>query len=149
MRTIFKVIACFLVVINLYGWVFAADYEIIPEGWDVTSQVDSVWEKAWKVWETYNSKASSMSVWDQMASWIMTWNTILEFIVHLVRFLSQLALVIWAIMIIYAWYLYGLSVFNWWNVSKGSKAIQNAILWILIVIFSFSIMKIITSMFLK
>lgn len=152
MKVLFKVIACLLVMITLYDGVFADDYVIIPEWQNNSTAVNklmspdySKWETVWKLYD----KNKSNDVWTQMATWIMDWNTILNFIVYLVKFLSQLALVIWAVMIIYAWYLYGLSVFNGSNVSKGTTAIKNAIIWILIVIFSFSIMKIITSMFLR
>ena len=51
------------------------------------------------------------SVGNQLASGIMTRNTLLDYTVYLVRFLSQLGLVIGGLMIIYAGYLYASTIF--------------------------------------
>jgi hypothetical protein len=51
-------------------------------------------------------------------------------------------------MIVYAWYLYSTTVFGWWDASKWNKAIKDAIIWILIVSFSYAIMKFLTAAFL-
>ncbi|NOZ44413.1 MAG: hypothetical protein GXP45_04720 [bacterium] len=40
----------------------------------------------------------------------MTWDTLLDYVVYLIKFLSQLGLVIGAIMFIYAGYMYATSV---------------------------------------
>jgi hypothetical protein len=48
---------------------------------------------------------------DQMASGIMTRNTLLNYVVYLVKFLSQIGLVIGAVMVIYAGYLYAMTIF--------------------------------------
>jgi len=57
-------------------------------------------------------------VGDQLASGIMTWDTLLDYVVYVVRFLSQIGLVIGAVMIVYAGYLYATSIFSQGNVAK-------------------------------
>jgi hypothetical protein len=83
-----------------------------------------------------------------MASWIMTRDTLLDYMVYLVKFLSQLWLLFWASMIIYAWYIYASSIFRWWDASKWKTAISRAIIWVVIITFSYAIMKLLTSAFL-
>ncbi|MEI8091155.1 MAG: hypothetical protein WCG98_02665 [bacterium] len=84
-----------------------------------------------------------------MASGIMTRETLLDYVVYIVRFLSQIGLVIGALMIIYAGYLYATSVFSGGNVAKGNTAIKNAIIGVIVVAFSYAIMKLLTSAFLS
>jgi len=62
----------------------------------------------------------SNNLGDQFASGIMTWNTLIQYIVYLVRFLSQLALVIGAVMIVYAGYIYATGIFS----SSGDGAAE-------------------------
>jgi hypothetical protein len=52
-------------------------------------------------------------------------------------------------MVIYAGYIYASSVFSWGNASKGNEAIQNAITGILVIAFSYAIMKLLTSAFIS
>lgn len=130
------------------------DYEIIPEATDpsaVIQAVSGVGAKGGSVWDVYNKEATAMSgkVGDQLASGIMTWDTLLDYIVYLVRFLSQIGIVIGVVMIIYAGYLYATSVFSSGNMGKGKTAIINAIIGVLIVTFSYAIMKLLTSAFLS
>lgn len=137
------------------GFTFAQEsFSIIDEassGWKVESDVEKVWSWWWSVWDNYNAIAESMDteadLWNQLASWIMTWDTLLRYAVKLVRRLSQIWLLAWATMVLYAWYLYATEVFmskSW----EGNKAIKNAIIWVLVISFSYAIMKLITSAFL-
>jgi len=137
------------------GFSFAQEnFEIIDQatsGWRVLSGVQKVWSKWWSVWENYDAVAESMDseaeLWNQLASGIMTRNTLLRYAVKLVRWLSQVWLLIWALMIVYAWYLYATEIFagkSW----DGNNAIKNAIIWVLVISFSYAIMKLITSAFL-
>lgn len=130
------------------------DFEIIPEATSQTkvdTAVESVWAEGGKVRDSYNKQAEKMenSVGDQIASGIMTRDTLLDYIVYLVRFLSQIGLVIGVVMIIYAGYLYASSIFSPSNMSKGKSALINAIVGVLVVAFSYAIMKILTSAFLS
>lgn len=112
---------------------------------EVDSDIQKIWSEWWKVREKYNEIASNpdFTTKEQVASWIMNWDTIMNYLVFIVQFLSQLGLVVWAGFIIYAWYKYMSSSFSGGKVP--SSTVTNAIIWILIVIFSYAIMKILTS----
>lgn len=79
----------------------------------------------------------------------MTRDTLLDYVVYLVRFLSQIGIVIGVVMIIYAGYLYASSIFDASNMSKGKAALTNAIIGVLVIAFSYAIMKLLTSAFLS
>jgi TRAP-type C4-dicarboxylate transport system permease small subunit len=59
-----------------------------------------------------------------------------------------LGLVIGALMIIYAGYQYAMSSFDGWDPSKGQAAIKNALYGILVIIFSYALIRIVTRAFL-
>jgi hypothetical protein len=123
-------------------------FEIMPklkpeEISEINTAIKEIWSEGWKVWENYNKNASGLTTAKQITSWIMTRNTIMNYLVFVVKFLSQLWLVVWAWFIMYAWYKYMLSVFNWWK--TPSSTLKNAIIWVIIVIFSYAIMKVFTS----
>ena len=80
------------------------------------------------------------------ATGIFTWDGILDYLVKIIRFLSQLALIIGAAMIIYNGYEYALASFN--GKDPGTKRIKDAIYGILIVIFSYAIIQALNSAFL-
>ncbi len=129
------------------------DYEIIPKassGGEVEAAVEAVGKEGGNVRDTYTEKADELkTLGNQMASGIMTWDTLLNYIVYLVRFLSQIGIVIGVVMIIYAGYLYASSVFSPGNMTKGKSALTNAIIGVLVVTFSYAIMKLLTSAFLS
>jgi len=132
------------------------NFFIIPEegsGGRVIDAVRDVSNGSWTVWDRYNNQADTLSnsVGDQFASGIMTWDTLIRYIVYLVRFLSQIALVIWSIMIIYAGYIYATGIFSssWDGASEGNKAIRYAIEWIIVVGSAYAFMRILTSAFLS
>lgn len=106
-------------------------------------QIKDVWADWWQVWKNYNKIASENSTSLQLATWIMNRDTILNYIVFVIQFLSQLWLLVWVIFIMYAWYKYMVSVFESWK--TPSSTIKNAIIWVLIIIFSYAIMRILTS----
>lgn len=142
-----------LLSIFLVGWMLlsarADNFEIIPKAENETKiekAVEDVGSKWWRVWEMYNDEATKMDkeVGNQLASGIMTRDTLLDYVVYLVRFLSQLGLFIGWVMIIYAWYLYATSIFGWED-SKSNKVILNAVIGILVIAFSYAIMKLLTS----
>ncbi len=146
-------IVALTLLINLPLGVVNADEEwgffLMPEADDETVQEASeeVWEEWWEVRETYGEEAEDLTLWEQLASWIMNWDTLIEFAAYSVHFLSQIWLVIWAWMIIYAGYIYAMWVFTW-NASQGWEPVKNAIIWVLVIIFSYAIINILTSMFL-
>ncbi len=129
------------------------DFEIIPKATDqneVNKAVETVGKDWGDVRENYNEQAEKLdNVGDQIASGIMTRDTLLDYVVYLVRFLSQIGIVIGVVMIIYAGYLYASSVFSPSNISKGKSALTNAIIGVLVIAFSYAIMKLLTSAFLS
>jgi hypothetical protein len=78
----------------------------------------------------------------------MDWNTILTYFARFVNYLSQLGIFVWACFIVYAWYVYATAVFGSWKVEKGKTAITNAILGVIIITFSYAIMKAVMAAFL-
>ena len=109
----------------------------------LNAEITEIGSVGWHVWENYNDAAGRIPTDSQVASWIMNRDTIMNYLVFIVQFLSQLGLVVWAAFIMYAGYKYIVSLFEWWKVP--SATVKNAIIWILIVIFSYAIMKILTS----
>lgn len=109
----------------------------------LNAEITDIGSVGWHVWENYNDAAGRIPTDSQVASWIMNRDTIMNYLVFIVQFLSQLGLVVWAAFIMYAGYKYIVSLFEWWKVP--SATVKNAIIWILIVIFSYAIMKILTS----
>ncbi len=141
---------CFLPFFSLTS-IFADnnDWTIIPKGSGNKAGTISkkIWNKAWQVWKTYKKESKNISVWNAFASGVFSWDTIFKFLKHIAKVLSEIWLVIWAAMIIYAGYKYASGVFTW-DASKWWKdAIKWAIYGILIIIFSYAIMKILLAMF--
>ena len=97
----------------------------------------------WNVSSNIHKAHEDLNLFERLASWILEIEDIMDYLVLIVKFLSQLWLVVWMIFIMYAWYQYIISVFNWWKVP--SNTIKNAIIWVIIVIFSYAIMKFLTS----
>ena len=110
---------------------------------DIDKKIEIIWSEWWYVWDHYNDEATRLTTSQQVASWIMNWDTIMNYLVFIVQFLSQLGLVVWAVFIMIAWYKYAVSLFQWWK--TPSSTVKNAIIGILIVIFSFAIMRTLTS----
>lgn len=113
---------------------------------DVSQKINEIWQTWWAVWDKYNEIASSkdFTASKQIASWIMNRDTIMNYLVFIVQFMSQLWLVVWTLFIMYAWYEYMLSVFKWWKLP--TETVKNAIIWVIIVIFSYAILKTLTSL---
>lgn len=123
-------------------------FNIIPELDEdqianVNAAISGVWAQWWEVRKEYNIKAGKLKTSEQLASWIMNRDTIMNYLVFVIQFLSQLWLLVWVIFIMYAWYKYMVSVFESWK--TPSSTIKNAIIWVLIIIFSYAIMRIFTS----
>jgi hypothetical protein len=152
-KLLFWLLTSIVISINILSGVIvyaqdAATLEIVPKSeqdlWTINQNIQ---EWTWNVRTKYNEQAKTLSVWDQIASWVMTRDTILNYGVVLLKFLSQAGILIGALMFIYTWYQYVMSVItgDWtpWN-----KNIKQAIYGILIIIFSYAIMRILTRAFL-
>ncbi|MDR0860806.1 MAG: hypothetical protein LBO09_07750 [Candidatus Peribacteria bacterium] len=96
-----------------FGALFAQQpnpgYSILPEvekPEKLNQDVKGIGEEAGKVRDNYNNKAVEYEkdgkLGEALATGVMTRNTILQYIVYLVKFISQIGLVIGAGMIIFA-----------------------------------------------
>lgn len=114
-----------------------------------------------RIWDTkgdgtvlsrYNNEATKIAnewdLWKAFETWVMSRDTLLSYIVYLMRFINQVWLLVWSVMILYAGYLYATSVFKQNNTSSGKSAIKNAIIGILVIIFSYAIWAGLEAMFL-
>ena len=124
------------------------DYYIIPKIEDkeiseIQEATEEIWKAWWSVMETYREKAENLTVPQQWNSWIMTRDAIMKYLVFVIKFLSQFWLVVWAGFIMYAGYKYMISVFN--SNRTSPDMVKNAIIWVIIVVFSYAIMKTLTS----
>lgn len=150
------IIACFITLnLALYPHNTYAQQDIKVDWFNILSElkdeeitkmneaIDRIWNTWGNVSNEYNKTAKTLSTAQWMATWIINWNTLMNYLSFIVQFLSQLWLVVGFWFIMYAGYTYMLSVFNWWKAK--SSTIKNAIIWIIIVIFSYAIMKTLTS----
>lgn len=150
------ILLCFISTALLFSWsIFAQtnDFSIIPESKedvDVAASVTKVGSEGGNLRNMYNQEAKTLKedLGAQMASGIMTRNTLLDYVVYVVRFLSQIGLLIGAVMIIYAGYMYATEIFGG-KASAGKSAITNAIVGVLVISFSYAIMKLLTSAFIS
>ncbi|MDD3263234.1 MAG: hypothetical protein PHR61_05355 [Candidatus Absconditabacteria bacterium] len=150
-----KYILMLLISFGMYGSLFAQNLQIIPEAKDdVSSGVKNIGSEGGKVWDKYNEKAAELQkdgdLGAQMASGVFTWDTLLDYLAYLIKFLSEVGIFVGACFIVYAGYLYATSIFNSDSgaTSKGNTSIKNAIIGVIVITFSYAIMKAITAAFL-
>lgn len=140
------------VLIGLGSTAFAQTLEIIPQATDPQQVAKDVEDVAvWgAVWEKYNTVvAEKRSLSDQLSSGIMDWTTILDYFARFIKYLSQLGIFIWSCFVIYAGYVYATAIFqNSAKVTDGNTAIKNAILGVIVITFSYAIMKAVMAAFL-
>ena len=132
------------------AWDIDVDYHIIPkitskEISEIQKATEEIWRTWWSVMSTYKKKADELanSPAQQLNSWIMNRDTIMKYLVFVIKFLSQIWLVIWVGFIMYSGYKYMINVFTWNSIDKSM--VPNAIIWVIIIIFSYAIMKTLTS----
>lgn len=131
-------------IFTIFGITFAqqAALEIIPK-WSNPGETVTQIASGWNVRKIYREKSAwSMSLGDQFATGVMTWDTILDYAVYLIKFLWQVALLVGAVMMIY--FGYQKAIAKWTN-----SALLHVILWILVVIFSYVIIRTIWYMFIS
>jgi len=117
---------------------------------DLNTVIGDIWQTPGSVMDKYREAASgnNLSFTQKMAGGIMSRNTLLEYIAYLIKFVSQLGLVIGALMIIYAWYQYATNIFTGKGENEGKNSIKRAIIGVVVISFSYAIMKFFTAMFL-
>jgi len=136
----FVIITFFLSFVSTYAAAEDDGWTLIPEWWAKAPPIAPWWVSA--------TFAGSSSAWDAFSSWVFNWDNVFDFFRYLARALSGIWLVIWAAMIVYAGYKYATWVFTWDAAKWWQDAIKWAIYWVLIVIFSYAIMKLLISTFL-
>lgn len=139
-----------LVTIPTISFADADSLSIIPDGNEetITDAIKAIWSEWGSVIDNYNTEVAKLSCEDQIASGIRDRWTILCYAVNLVSFLSQVGIFIGAMMIIYAGYIYATAVFNGGNASAGKTAVTRAILGVVVIVFSYAIVRIVTRAFL-
>ena len=160
-----KVLGLFLVGIS-FLWLYSFanldrtqnNLHIIPQTsyskQDTSNIIKNIWdiEKWGTVLEKYSGAAAELEQkWDLGAAFetgVFSWNIVISYLVYLLRFISQLGLLIWAVMILYAGYQYATFIFGFWGPSEAKTTINRAIQWVLILVFSFAIWRGLTVMFL-
>ena len=140
----------------LISWATFAQLEnpgfaIMPEIEDPSGLPDviiRVGASGGEVMNNYNKEAETLPLSQQMATGIMNWDTILQYLVYVIRLVSEIWLFIGAGMIIYAGYLYASNIFSEGQTTKAGQAVKYAIIGVLVISFAFAIMRIFTSAFL-
>ena len=143
-----KLLKIFVItIVSLCGcFVWAQDISIMPEWSDVWDIVRSI--ATWgKVRDNYREQAEhwNLTIWDQFASWVMSWDTILDYCVYLAKFLWELALLAWALVLIYLWYD------KIWKAIKPewTTPFAKVVLWLVVVIFAYAIIKFLRAAFIS
>lgn len=96
----------------------------------------------WTVRDRFNERASNLETKEQIVSGVMTRDTLLDYGAIVLKFLSQVWITIGAVMFIVVWYQYITSVIS--GSSPQPDLIRKAIIWVLVIIFSYAIMRILT-----
>ncbi len=130
------------------------DYVIVNQAnqSNVDARVKAVSTTKGSVRDEYNAQLNDKSfnnpanISDQLASGIMSRDTIMDYAVYLLRFLSQIALLIGALVFVYNGYQYILETIGMGSPNSGNM--KNAVIGMCIVFFSYAIMKILTRAFL-
>ncbi len=165
-RLLIALLIPFLMMIFIPSTVFATGaetkdepFELIPKTKDTKRQEDVVklqkksnedfWEQYNDIAKWYVKDKDKEWLWKMLASWIVTRDTILLLLTSVIRFVSNAALVFGSAMFIYAWYLYISSAIAWDSTWKANEAMKNAVIWVVIVIFSYAIQRIVVEGFLS
>ena len=143
---------CYLPLGNTFAQISNPGFTIMPEiekedQETLSGIIKEIWATGGQVMETYKEQAEKLTLEQQMATGVMNRDTILEYVVYLVRFISQIGLFIGAGMIIYAWYKYATDVFRG-GTGKASEIIKRAVIGVLVISFAYAIMKFFTAAFL-
>ncbi len=96
---------------------------------------------------TYNDKAEQLTTEEQVVTGVMTRDTIFNYLVVVLKFLSQAGLLMGGLMFVYTGYRYIMSIITG-DGEPSKDNIKYAIYGILIIIFSYAIMRLLTRAFL-
>ena len=145
-----KVLGIFTILFTMVSWfaLAADDIAIIPE-WSWTNAAQKVEQVSswWNVWKNYRDivENDDLSLWDQLASGIMSRDTILDYCAYLAKFIWEVALLAWAVAIIFIWYKRIMKNIIW----EAPKWLTLVVIWLLVIIFAYAIVKLIWSAFIS
>lgn len=135
------------------------DLHIIPESQsspqEIQKIITEIWDISGKNWvlDNYNEKALELEkkgdLGTAFATGVFSWKTIIKYIAYLMKFMSQLGLLIWGIMVLYAGYQYATVLFGGKGPNDAKNAIKNAVIGILVIIFSYAIFRALVAMFIE
>lgn len=135
------------------------DLYIIPETREKTEEIREIITDIWQITasgsviDRYNAKAEEIDkkgdLGTAFSTGVFTRTTILNYLSYLMKFLSQLGLLIWGIMVVWAGYQYATVIFGTGSTNEAKAAISYAIKGILVIIFSYAIFRALTSMFIQ
>jgi hypothetical protein len=97
--------------------------------------------------DKYNQTATGLNVNEQLATWVMNWDTIIAYGSIVITFISNLGLVVGAWFIIYSGYQYAMSAFG--TKEDNGKAIKNAFIGIAVIATSYGIFRLLVRMFIE
>ena len=130
------------------------DFFIIPkDDGGADAAVERIINKWGGVWDQYDTEAytnpalvGEENVGNQLSSGIMTWDTIINYMVLLLQFLSQVWILIWVLMIIFVGYQYASYAIT--GQDPKTSYIRDALIGILVISFSYAILNILRNAFL-
>lgn len=110
-------LASIITIANTYANNTENNFFIIPKSTNAAQEsgyIHDIGSKAGNVTNRYREIAemTGRKLGDQISSGIMSRDTLLQYIVYLVRFVSQVGILIGAVRIIYAGYIYATAIFN-------------------------------------
>lgn len=115
---------------------FTQAQELLPKWWDNAADYVSWVSVWWEVMQRQKELAKTLEMPDKIRTWIMDWDTILDYCAYLARFLWEVALLVWALAIIFLWYKRITK-----NLFKEKNDLTPIIIWLLVVIFAYVIVK--------
>lgn len=157
MKYLFSIIGVFVYIGGGSALFANNSFQIVPEA-DNTQKADEISRGLINIkpeedfWDKYNSGAESLDkdLWGQIRSGVFSWNSVLAIGAYILRFIMQISLVIGAFMVIKSWYEYAMTA--WW-VKDGDKhfhsAIKNALIGLLVISLSYTIIKLLQMAFLS
>lgn len=142
-----KFLLIFVSTFALLLW-FTQAQSLVPKDIEADTAEIVSWVSQW--WHVLENQKNLIKSWNltmaqQINTWIMSWDTILDYCVFLVKFLGEVALLIWAVAIIFLWYK-RITKNVFWESPKGLTMI---VIWILVVIFAYAIVKLLWSAFIS
>lgn len=132
----------------------ANDLVVVPEGSQGADSVVLDLQNQWgDLWDQYDDRAyndaqlaGEQNLANQIRTGVMTWDTLIFYLVYLLQLLSQVGMLVGVLMIIFVGYQY--ASYSFTGAEPNPGYINNAIIGIVVIIFSYAILNILQNMFL-